>query len=195
MLFRSLRNRSRTAEEEHQRRMLQYQELRRRNIITEAELIEATTLSQQMLTQQTMTGGFGGATGALTQLSFAAEDFLQVMSMGGGINMALMSASNNLTMVARAAIPATSAFAGLAAVGIPLLLVGLGGLIRYLSQAKDESERLRYELDLIRNTTAEDFDLSMKSRQREFAITLREASSSSQMNREMERAKLRQIEL
>ena len=100
----ALRNRSRTAEEHHQRRMLQYQELRRRNIITEAELAEAAALSQQMLTQQTMTGGFGGATGALTQLSFAAEDFLQVMAMGGGVNMALMSASNNLTMVARAAI-------------------------------------------------------------------------------------------
>ena len=159
------------------------------------------TIRQQQATsaltnaQRYAVNGFGGVTGAMTQLSFAAEDFVQVMSMGGGVNMALMSASNNLTMVARALIPTTAAFAGLAAVAIPMVLIGLGSLIRYLSQAKDESERLRNELELIRNAASEDFDLGLRSRQRNFEQMLKDMRASADAEKQIQDLKSKQIDL
>ena len=146
-------------------------------------------------TQQMSMNAFGGATGAMTQLSFAAEDFVQVLSMGGGLNMALMSASNNLTMVARAMIPATSAFAGFAAFAIPMVLIGLGSLVQYLFRAKDASERLRHELDLIRNTGSEDFDLGLRSRQRNFEQMLKDMQESSRAEKQIQDLKAKQVDL
>jgi len=131
----------------------------------------------------------------MTQLSFAAEDFVQVLSMGGGLNMALMSASNNLTMVARAMIPATSAFAGFAAFAIPMVLIGLGSLVQYLFRAKDASERLRHELDLIRNTGSEDFDLGLRSRQRNFEQMLKDMQESSRAEKQIQDLKAKQVDL
>ena len=170
-----------------------YLRLKTRLIIETIREQQAT--ASLIATQQTATNAFGGVTGAMTQLSFAAEDFIQVMAMGGGFNMALMSASNNLTMVARAVIPTTAAFAAFASFTIPLVLVGLGGLIRYLSQAKDESERLRHELDLIRNTNAEDFDLGLRSRQRNFEQMLKDMQASAQAEQQIQDLKAKQIDL
>lgn len=90
------------------------------------------------LTVTTMGGGFGGAAMAMGQLSYAAEDFIQVLAMGGGLNMALMSASNNLSMVARALIGTSGIMSAVAGFAIPALLIGTGILIQYLLREEDQ---------------------------------------------------------
>ena len=90
------------------------------------------------LTVATMGGGFGGAAMAMGQLSYAAEDFIQVLAMGGGLNMALMSASNNLSMVARALIGTSGIMSAVAGFAIPALLIGTGILIQYLLREEDQ---------------------------------------------------------
>ena len=90
------------------------------------------------LTVGRMAGGFGGAAMAMGQLSYAAEDFIQVLAMGGGLNMALMSASNNLSMVARALIGTAGIMSAVAGFAIPALLIGTGILIQYLLREEDQ---------------------------------------------------------
>jgi hypothetical protein len=90
------------------------------------------------LTVARMGGGFGGAAMAMGQLSYAAEDFIQVLSMGGGLNMALMSASNNLSMVARALLGTSGMMSAVAGFAIPALLIGTGILIQYLLREEDQ---------------------------------------------------------
>jgi hypothetical protein len=90
------------------------------------------------LTVTRMGGGFGGAAMAMGQLSYAAEDFIQVLSMGGGLNMALMSASNNLSMVARALLGTSGMMSAVAGFAIPALLIGTGILIQYLLREEDQ---------------------------------------------------------
>jgi len=124
-----------TAEEAHTARVARYDQMLELNIITQEQYSAALEQSKRIMSSGE--SGYGRMTGALTQASFAAEDFIQVLSMGGGLNMALMSASNNLSMVARAAIPATSAMGALASAGIPILLIGLGSVITYLMNTKD----------------------------------------------------------
>jgi hypothetical protein len=107
------------------------------------------------LTVAAMGGGFGGTAMAMGQLSYAAEDFIQVLAMGGGLNMALMSASNNLSMVARALIGTSGVMSAVAGFAIPVLLIGTGMLIQYLMREEDQLdavtrayERLRKEMKL-----------------------------------------------
>jgi hypothetical protein len=99
------------------------------------------------LTVTRMGGGFGGAAMAMGQASYAAEDFAQVLSMGGGLNMALMSASNNLSMVVRALLGTSGAMAALAGVAVPAVLIATGMFIRHLmeeeQQAKSTADALR----------------------------------------------------
>jgi len=90
------------------------------------------------LTVARMGGGFGGAAMAMGQLSYAAEDLIQVLAMGGGLNMALMSASNNLSMVARALIGTSGVMSAVAGFAIPALLIGTGILIQYLLREEDQ---------------------------------------------------------
>jgi hypothetical protein len=82
--------------------------------------------------------GYGGTAMAMGQLSYAAEDFIQVLSMGGGLNMALMSASNNLSMVARALLGTSGMMSAVAGFAIPALLIGTGILIQYLLREEDQ---------------------------------------------------------
>jgi hypothetical protein len=75
----------------------------------------------------------------MQQASFGAQDFLTVLSMGGGLNMALMSASNNLAQVASMINPLIGAYAGMAiVVGSVLIpqLVKLGQT--YIDTRPDE---------------------------------------------------------
>jgi hypothetical protein len=92
-------------------------------------------------------GGYGGVAMAMGQASYAAEDFAQVLSMGGGLNMALMSASNNLSMVVRALLGTSGAMAALAGVAVPAVLIATGMFIRHLmeeeQQAKSTADALR----------------------------------------------------
>ena len=96
---------------------------------------------------------FGGMAGAMTQASYAAEDFIQVFSMGGGLNMALMSASNNLSMVVRALAGTNGAMAAIAGFGVPVVLIGIGALVRGLleeeEQAKNTADALRDTADAV----------------------------------------------
>ena len=92
-------------------------------------------------------GGYGGMAMAMGQASYAVEDFTQVLSMGGGLNAALMSASNNLSMVVRALLGTSGAMAAVAGVAVPAALIGTGMFIRYLmeeaQQAKSIADALR----------------------------------------------------
>jgi hypothetical protein len=92
---------------------------------------------------------FGGMAGAMTQASYAAEDFIQVFSMGGGLNMALMSASNNLSMVVRALYGTSGALASIAGFAVPAVLLGVGALVRGLME---EEEQAKKTADALRDT-------------------------------------------
>jgi hypothetical protein len=92
---------------------------------------------------------FGGMSMAMGQASYAAEDFIQVMSMGGGLNMALMSASNNLSMVVRALLGTSGAMAAVAGFAVPVVLISIGTLIRELMK---EEEQANKTADALRNT-------------------------------------------
>ena len=105
------------------------------------------------LTVARMNGGFGGAAMAIGQASYAAEDFIQVLSMGGGLNMALMSASNNLSMVARSLMGTSAAMSALAGIGIPAVLIGLGLLTRYLMSTEDTADNVAKALGRFRKET------------------------------------------
>jgi len=83
-------------------------------------------------------GGYGGVAMAMGQMSYAAEDFIQVLAMGGGLNMALMSASNNLSMVARALMGTGVVMSAVAGLAIPAVLIGTSLLIQYLSREEEQ---------------------------------------------------------
>lgn len=85
-----------------------------------------------------MAGGFGGAAMAIGQASYAAEDFIQVLSMGGGLNMALMSASNNLSMVVRSLLGTSTTMAAVAGIGVPAVLIGTNLLIQHMMKEEEQ---------------------------------------------------------
>lgn len=116
-------------------------------------LMQRAAVDTQLATAR-MTGGFGGAAMAMGQLSYAAEDFIQVLSMGGGLNMALMSASNNLSMVVRSLAGTSMAMSAVAGLAVPAILIGTNMLIQYLSKEEEQVDavaeaykRLHKELD------------------------------------------------
>lgn len=91
----------------------------------------------------TIAGGFGGMAGAAAQASYAVEDFIQVLSMGGGLNMALMSASNNLSMITREMFGLSSTMGLVAGSVLPLAIIGTVSLISYLMREEDQIDSLR----------------------------------------------------
>lgn len=134
-------------------------------LLTEQQFARAKTalIIQTIRAQQAVTvagqaaaissGGYGGMSMAMGQASYAAEDFIQVLSMGGGLNMALMSASNNLSMVARALLGTSGMMASLAGIGIPAVLIGTSMFVRYLfseeKQARSTADALRDLADAV----------------------------------------------
>lgn len=148
-------------------------------------------------------GGFGGASMAIGQASYAVEDFIQVLSMGGGLNMALMSASNNLSMVARSALGTSVAMSAVAGIGVPAVLIGLGFLIRSFGESKNAAEELtkqlgetRRELDHIAKMS--NIDLAQKFRMEDIlGMTDRGAVASELVstNRELERMQKNLVDL
>ena len=153
--------------------------------------------AQRELNREMIRSGqsYRGMTGAMTQLAFAAEDFTQVMSMSGNMGMALMSASNNLTMVAHSFITVGSTMSIVAGVGIPLLLTGIGMLARSFSSSSDAAQEFEKRLENIRNRSREDFTLSMRERQRNFEAALKEQTSPSAIGKQIEESKRQQITL
>jgi hypothetical protein len=107
----------------------------------------------QVAANVAMANGYGGAAMAIGQASYAAEDFIQVLSMGGGLNMALMSASNNLSMVARALLGTSGGLSAIAGIGIPAALIGIGFLVRYLMDTEDAAEKAKKALEDFRKET------------------------------------------
>ncbi len=146
-----LRRQLMTAEQLHTARLVEYDAMLSRNIITQQEHADAVAYSTRIA--QASAGGFGGAGAAITQASYAAEDFIQVLSMGGGMNMALMSASNNLSMVARSVFGANAAMGALAGFGVPAVLIGIGLLTRYLMDTEDAADKATKALEEFRKET------------------------------------------
>jgi hypothetical protein len=116
------------------------------------------TIRQQQAQVAIANGGAAGAqssrnfAAAMTQASYGAEDFIQVMSMGGGLNTALMSASNNLSMVTRSLLGTSGAMASIAGFGVPLVLIGTGLLVRYLMQEADALGKVKERYEALNKT-------------------------------------------
>lgn len=139
-----------TAQDLHNERVQEYGHMLRANIITQKQYTQAVAQSNMIMNASNM--GAGRFSGAMTQLSFAAEDFIQVTAMGGGLNMALMSASNNMSMFVRSMLPATGLLSGIAGAIVPLAAIGIGMYITKVMMAKDVTEDLNKELErLLRN--------------------------------------------
>jgi hypothetical protein len=80
----------------------------------------------------------------MQQASFGAQDFLTVLSMGGGLNMALMSSANNMAQVAAMINPLKGAWIGLGitlgTVLIPHLVNGVQYLLGFGRESESASE-------------------------------------------------------
>lgn len=131
-----------TAQDLHNERVQEYGEMLRANIITQKQYDQAVAQSDAVM--RASDSGTGAYTGMLAQASFAAEDFLQGISMGD-IRSALLGASNNLTMVARGAVQAGKGITVLGMgiesliaiiVGIPAAVIGAVASFSYLSRAE-----------------------------------------------------------
>jgi len=148
-----------TAQDLHNERVQEYGHMLRANIITQKQYTQAVAQSTAIMNASNM--GAGRFSGAMTQLSFAAEDFIQVTAMGGGLNMAIMSASNNMSMFVRSMLPATGLLSSLAGAIVPLAAIGIGMYITKVLTAKDATETLNKELErLLRNAQQ---DLRLRS--------------------------------
>jgi len=126
-----------TAEQRHNAKVALYDTLLSKNKITQVEHAAAVQMSANALRAQQ--SGFGNLHGVMMQASFAVEDFTQVLMMGGGLNMALMSASNNITMMLHSTGMIKSVWGTLAISSIPLLLSGISKLVESM---KEEEETL-----------------------------------------------------
>jgi hypothetical protein len=104
-------------------------------------------------------GGSGGGRGGILGASYAFQDFMAVLSNGGGIDRALLSITNNFDQLARAAGASTAtaaklsiAFTGFAS-ALPMLIPLFGQLWHAVAggDAADEAEkkldRLKREFD------------------------------------------------
>jgi len=141
-----------TPEQQHTQRLARYNMMLQENIIDQQQFNAAVQASTKIMQAQQLatTGGFGAMGGAAAQASYAVEDFIQVMAMGGGLNMALMSASNNLSMVARSLIGTGTAMSAMAGSIVPLAIVALASLVNQLIQTKDVIDRIDESLERMR---------------------------------------------
>lgn len=141
-----------TPEQQHTQRLARYNMMLQENIIDQQQFNAAVQASTKIMQAQQLatTGGFGAMGGAAAQASYAVEDFIQVMAMGGGLNMALMSASNNLSMVARSLIGTGTAMSAMAGSIVPLAIVAFASLVNQLIQTKDVIDRIDESLERMR---------------------------------------------
>jgi len=139
-----------TAEQRHAATLLDLKKMLQQTLLTQEQYAAAVKQEEHALAMQK--GGFGRMAGAATQASFAIEDFIQVMSMGGGLNMALMSASNNLTMVIRSLNLFKGALGTVAMFGLPLLAVGVTSAIGYFAKASKATDRWKAALEDLERT-------------------------------------------
>lgn len=139
-----------TAEQRHAATLVDLKNMLQQNLLTQGQYAAAVKQTDQALAMQK--GGFGRMAGAATQASFAIEDFVQVMSMGGGLNMALMSASNNVTMVIRSLNLFKGTLGTVAMFGLPLLAVGVTSAIGYFTKASKATDRWKDALEELERT-------------------------------------------
>ena len=137
-----------SAEDAHAGRLLRYSQMLQKQQISLRQYNAAVQQSTRVMNASR--GGFGAMSGAMTQASFAVEDFLQVMSMGGGLNMALQSASNNLTMVMRSLPIFQGLLGGIATATLPILLLALSQYVMKLFESKEKTRDLSDELSQLR---------------------------------------------
>jgi hypothetical protein len=146
----SVKERLITAEQRHAAELADLKSMLQQNLITTEQYAAAVKQTDNALAMQK--GGFGRMAGAATQASFAIEDFVQVMSMGGGLNMALMSASNNVTMVIRSLNLFKGTLGTVAMFGLPLLAVGVTSAIGYFAKAAKATDRWKDALEDLERT-------------------------------------------
>jgi hypothetical protein len=182
-----------TAQDLHNERVKEYTQLLGRGKLTQDQFNAAVEASKRVMTASN--AGAGRFSGAMTQLSFAAEDFIQVSAMGGGLNMALMSASNNMSMFVRAMLPAAGLLSSLAGAVVPLAAIGIGMYVQKTMQAKDSTEALNKELERFLRNAQQDLRLQALF---SFEDTQNVSSASEAMSRaadasrEMKKAQLEQ---
>jgi hypothetical protein len=182
-----------TAQDLHNERVKEYTRLLGRGKLTQDQFNDAVEASKRVMTASN--AGAGRFSGAMTQLSFAAEDFIQVSAMGGGLNMALMSASNNMSMFVRAMLPAAGLLSSLAGAVVPLAAIGIGMYVQKTMQAKDSTEALNKELERFLRNAQQDLRLQALF---SFEDTQNVSSASEAMSRaadasrEMKKAQLEQ---
>lgn len=158
-----------TPEQQHTQRLARYNMMLQENIIDQQQFNAAVQASTRIMQAQQLAtaGGFSAMGGAAAQASYAVEDFIQVMAMGGGLNMALMSASNNLSMVARSLIGTGTVMSAMAGSIVPLAIIGLGTLAMRLLDTKEALNKINEEFDGIsdkfkRLNDLEDIDIQHK---------------------------------
>lgn len=182
-----------TAQDLHNERVKEYTTLLDKGELSQEQFNDAVEASKRVMTASN--AGAGRFSGAMTQLSFAAEDFIQVSAMGGGLNMALMSASNNMSMFVRAMLPATGLLSSLAGAVVPLAAIGIGMYVQKTMQAKDSTEALNKELERFLRNAQQDLRLQALF---SFEDTQNVSSASEAMSRaadasrEMKKAQLEQ---
>ena len=182
-----------TAQDLHNERVKEYTMLLGKGKFTQEQFNDAVEASKRVMTASN--AGAGRFSGAMTQLSFAAEDFIQVSAMGGGLNMALMSASNNMSMFVRAMLPAAGLLSSLAGAVVPLAAIGIGMYVQRTMQAKDSTEALNKELERFLRNAQQDLRLQALF---SFEDTQNVSSASEAMSRaadasrEMKKAQLEQ---
>lgn len=137
-----------SAEDAHAGRILRYSQMLQKQQISLRQYNAA--VQQSVKVMQASRGGFGAMSGAMTQASFAVEDFLQVMTMGGGLNMALQSASNNLTMVMRSLPIFQGLIGSIATATLPIMLLALSQYVMKMFEAKEKTRDLADELSQLR---------------------------------------------
>lgn len=118
--------------------------------LTIATIRQQQAMNGAVIAARALGNSYGGVAGAMTQASYAAEDFIQVFSMGGGLNMALMSASNNLSMVVRALMGTSGMLASIAGFAVPAVLIGIGLLVKNMMAEEEQIDNVRHAYERLR---------------------------------------------
>jgi len=140
----AVKNQLITAEQRHATKLANLKLMLQQNLLTQKQYAKAVEMTNHALAMQQ--SGMGRMSGVMAQASFAVEDFTQVLLMGGGLNMALMSASNNITYLLHTSGMITSVWGTLAISTIPLVLSGMNALVQSAQKQHQSFEEWSSEL-------------------------------------------------
>jgi len=140
----AVKNQLITAEQRHATKLANLKLMLQQNLLTQKQYAKAVEMTNHALAMQQ--SGMGRMSGVMAQASFAVEDFTQVLLMGGGLNMALMSASNNITYLLHTSGMITGVWGTLAISTIPLVLSGMNALVQSAQKQHQSFEEWSSEL-------------------------------------------------